>query len=129
MGINAFQGLQCVGNLTLAPGTLTGNIPIWTARKTSGGYTLLPTERVGIHTIVVTSSDSANELVTITDGASGFATVLFTGYVSNVAPSTLQVPPGVLFGFPGTLLVATAGAITAAKNIVVSLVGVVVRSA
>lgn len=97
MGINAFQGSQLVGKITLTNGAPSGSIPIFTSRKT-----------------------------TITDG-SPTPTVLFTSYVSGQAPTALTVPPGCLYGFAGTDLVATAGAVTAGKFVTVNLQGLVVH--
>ena len=130
MGINAFQGAQCAGNVALSSGSLTGSIPIYAGgRNTSSAYTLAAAELLCVLSLLITSTDTVTELVTVTDGAPTYATVLFKGYVNKSAPLSLQVPPGVLFGFPATNLVATAGAVSAGKSVGVELLGLVVTRA
>lgn len=125
MAIIGNKGTPFVGSVSLTNGTLSASIPIKVTRGTgSTNYTLGAKERLMITSIVIGTNDSVSPLVTITDGAPT-PTTLHRSYAAAVgAPVTVATyAPGLVFGYSGVNLTASASAITAGKTVEITICG------
>lgn len=117
------HGTPFVGYLSLVhTGLGPTNIPV-TVPPGGSAYTLAARERLMVTNIAITTNDSTQELVTIDNGATS-PTTLVSAYVSASTPPYVEsIPPGDLPGYGGTLLRATAGAITSGKTVEITIKG------
>ena len=113
----AFTGYLQLTNA--APGPVA--IPIRTA---PGGAprTLLPTEKIYMTSVAISSNDTALPLVFIDIGATTYSVV--SAYAGNTLPpyvDSMTAPP--IIGQPGVAFRASAGAVTAAKTVEIKITG------
>ncbi|HEY2516961.1 MAG TPA: hypothetical protein VGI39_39085 [Polyangiaceae bacterium] len=128
MSVNAYQGNPLVGHLSLTNGAPSAAIPIFAGgRDVATAYVLGAKERICVVSLAITADDATPEVVTITDNSTTNPTVLFQGRVSTTSPIVMNLPVGVLFGYPGLNLKATAASVTAGKTIEISLIGLVTK--
>ena len=113
----AFTGYIQLTNAV--PGPVT--IPIRTA---PGGVTraLLPTEKIYLTSVAISSNDTAIPLVFIDLGVSTYSVI--SAYAGSGLPpyiDSMTSPP--IIGQPGIALRASAGAVTAAKTVEIKITG------
>jgi hypothetical protein len=117
---NPFTGYVSLTNA--APGPV--NIPIFTVMGVAA-YTIQPSDKLYILFISVSSNDTAQALVTV-DTAGTTPTKLLSQYLSSTQPpGIMQAPWGSIQGIAGTLLRATASAVTSGKTVEVLVYGTV----
>lgn len=90
---------------------------------TTRTYTPVNSEKQYITLFSITTTDTAPQLVTIDDGASGLT--LFQGYVSTSAPINVAPFPGNVISRYGGTLRGTVAALTAGKFVQVTVHGYV----
>lgn len=99
---------------SLIPGTLTTAI-----------FTPISDEFSDIYSIVITTNDTATQLVTVSDGVTTLT--YFVGGAATNPPTVDQASVPVRFK-KGTAITVTAGAVTAAKTIAVNVRGLSSKS-
>lgn len=127
MSIGSNKGTPFVGTVSLTngvPGPTAFSLIV--ARNQNTPYTLNPNERISITNIVISSNDTANPLVSITDAAAT-PTTLFKAYTASAIPTTASYIPGVLLGALATIPKASAPAVTTAKTVEIVINGVIYR--
>lgn len=130
MAINATRGTPFVGFVSLtngAPGPTA--VTLIVPRRQAATYVLASDERVVITNVTLSSNDTANPLVSITDNAASNPLTIFKAYTATNIPTTISIPPGVLYGDFGRTPVASTPAVTSAKTVEIWLHGVIAKGA
>ena len=135
MALNPNRGTPWLGTVSLTPGSLTATVPIKVTRNTAASFVLGPTDRAVILSVVASTNDSVGmPLISSSDNAPTNASPLWKAYLSASGAAPYPVvaasfAPGVLVGFPGTALTATASAVSPTKTVEITVTGIVYTGA
>ena len=123
------SGMPFTGYLSLTNAAPAGNIPIYLPTQGAASpVTLLTPDRIVLCTVQVSSTDTALDLVQITDNFTASPKVLLSIYATATLPAGMACfVPGIVAGAFGLPLKASTASITSGKTIEVNISGYIIR--